>query len=127
MTRGVSFGNNFGLNTQRYRGTHSFTWVEKVNAGLHKIFMRASYDSIWNGSPPSPPPDDNHPSQGPHENVGGASLSPLTKRSKATSALLPQPWAVSCGRVALQEDFIGGLCRGYRALALSVLALCDRI
>jgi hypothetical protein len=56
MTRGVSFGNNFGLNTQRYRGAHSFTWVEKVNAGLRKIFMRASYDSIWNGPPPSSPP-----------------------------------------------------------------------
>ena len=56
MTRGVSFGNNFGLNTQRYRGAHFFTWVEKVNAGPHKIFMRASYDSIWNGQPPSPPP-----------------------------------------------------------------------
>jgi hypothetical protein len=56
MTRGVSFGNNFGLTTQRYRGAHSFTWVEKVNAGPHKIFMRASWDSILSGPPPSSPP-----------------------------------------------------------------------
>jgi len=54
MTRGVSFGNNFGLNTQRYRGAHSFTWVEKVNGGPHKIFMRASYDSSLVGPPPAP-------------------------------------------------------------------------
>jgi hypothetical protein len=53
---GVPFGNNFGLNTQRHHGAHSFTWGENVNAGLHKTFMRASYDSIWNGSPPSSPP-----------------------------------------------------------------------
>lgn len=53
MTRGVSFGNNFGLNTQRYRGAHSFTWVEKVTAGKHKIFMRASYHSVLVGPPPA--------------------------------------------------------------------------
>jgi len=34
---------------------------------------------------------------------------------------------VSCERVGLLEDLIGGLCRGYRALAVSVIALRDRI
>ncbi len=43
MERGVSFGSNYGLNTQRYRRAHSFTLVERVNPGPHKIFMRASY------------------------------------------------------------------------------------
>ena len=34
---------------------------------------------------------------------------------------------VSCERVGFLEDFIGGLCRGYLALALSIIALSDRI
>ena len=34
---------------------------------------------------------------------------------------------VSCERVGLLEDFIGGLCRGYFALALPVIALSNRI
>ena len=54
--RGVSFGNNFGLNTQRYHGASSFTWVEKVNAGPHKIVMRAMFDMSLIGPPPTPPP-----------------------------------------------------------------------
>ena len=33
----------------------------------------------------------------------------------------------SCERVGLLQDFIGGLCRGYLALALSVIALSNRI
>jgi hypothetical protein len=56
LTRGVPFGNNFGLNTQQYHGTHSFTWVEKVNAGPHKIVMRAMFVMTLVGPPPSPPP-----------------------------------------------------------------------
>ena len=54
---GVPFGNNFGLNTQRYHGAHSFTWVEKVNAGPHKIVMRAMFNISLVGPPPNPPPD----------------------------------------------------------------------
>lgn len=54
---GVPFGNNFGLNTQRYQGTHSYTWVEKVKAGPHKIVMRAMFNISLLGPPPSPPPD----------------------------------------------------------------------
>lgn len=43
LTHGVPFGSNFGLNAAiGYRGAHSFTWVERVNAGPHKIVMRAS-------------------------------------------------------------------------------------
>jgi hypothetical protein len=54
---GVPFGNNFGLNTQRYHGAHSFTWVEKVKAGPHKIVMRAMFNMSLLGPPPNPPPD----------------------------------------------------------------------
>ncbi|MEP6933087.1 MAG: hypothetical protein ABI988_03970 [Nitrospirota bacterium] len=54
--RGVPFGNNFGINTQPYHGTHSFTWVEKANAGPHKIVMRAMFVITLLGPPPSPPP-----------------------------------------------------------------------
>lgn len=54
--RGVPFGNNFGLNTQRHHSAHSFTWVEKVNAGSHKIVMRAMFDISLVGPPPNPPP-----------------------------------------------------------------------
>jgi hypothetical protein len=34
---------------------------------------------------------------------------------------------LSCKRVGFLQDFIGGLCRGNFALALSVLALSNRI
>jgi hypothetical protein len=34
---------------------------------------------------------------------------------------------LSCKRVGSLEDLIGGLCRGYFALTLSVIALSDRI
>lgn len=50
---GVPFGNNFGLNTQRYRGAHSFTWVEKVTGGSHKIVMRAKFN-LFIGGPQTP-------------------------------------------------------------------------
>ena len=50
--RGVSFGNNFGLNTLRYRGVHSFTWVEKLKTGSHKIVMRAMYNDTLGGQAP---------------------------------------------------------------------------
>ncbi len=42
LTQGVPFGNNFGLNAATsYHGVHSFTWVQRVNAGPHKLVMRA--------------------------------------------------------------------------------------
>lgn len=43
--RGVPFGSNNGLNTG-YHGAHSFTWVEKVTGGSHKIVMRAMFGFI---------------------------------------------------------------------------------
>jgi hypothetical protein len=54
--RGVPFGNNFGLTTQRYHGVHSYTWVEKVKAGPHKIVMRAMFAISLLGPPSNPPP-----------------------------------------------------------------------
>ena len=43
--RGVPFGSNIGMNTG-YHGAHSFTWVEKVRGGSHKIVMRAMFGFI---------------------------------------------------------------------------------
>ena len=54
--RGVPFGDNFGLTTQRHHGNHGFTWVENVNAGAHKVVMRATYRISLIGGPPNPPP-----------------------------------------------------------------------
>lgn len=53
--RGVPFGNNLGIytqrfNTQRYHGAHSFNWIEKVKGGSHMIVMRAKFD-LFIGTP----------------------------------------------------------------------------
>lgn len=55
--RGIPFGNNFGLTTQRYHGAHSFTWVQRATVGPHKIVMGGKYDISLLGPPPSPPPN----------------------------------------------------------------------
>ncbi len=59
------------MDIQRYHGAHSFTWVEKVKGGSHKIVMRAMFGFIIVGG--------QNPSglKGPkiHKNIGGASLS----------------------------------------------------